>query len=188
MTGGETGRIFHRLCETAFGPVALLWSGRKGAPRIARILIGGPGAPAARMRARLRRAAARSCPRIDDFAERMAAFLAGVDVRFPVRMLRLDLCTPRQRKILRACLAIPRGRVSTYRLLAARAGMPNAARAVGNAMARNPFPIVIPCHRVIRTDGSLGGYGGGIRMKRALLLMEGALPKRREAAFRTARH
>ena len=61
----------------------------------------------------------------------------------------------------------------TYGGLAAAVGVPGGARAVGNVMAGNPFPLVIPCHRVIRSDGSLGGFGGGLPMKRALLEMEG---------------
>ena len=69
--------------------------------------------------------------------------------------------------------AIPRGRVTTYQLLAKHLGSPRAARAVGTALATNPFPIVIPCHRAIRSDGTLGGYQGGLKMKRSLLEMEG---------------
>jgi methylated-DNA-[protein]-cysteine S-methyltransferase len=68
---------------------------------------------------------------------------------------------------------IPRGYVSSYSALAACIGRPRAARAVGTALAGNPFPIIIPCHRTVRTDGSLGGFGGGLPMKRALLEMEG---------------
>ena len=64
-------------------------------------------------------------------------------------------------------------RVSTYRRIAAHLGVPKGARAVGNALATNPFPIVIPCHRAIRSDGALGGYQGGLAMKRALLMQEG---------------
>jgi methylated-DNA-[protein]-cysteine S-methyltransferase len=71
-----------------------------------------------------------------------------------------------------ACLAIPYGEVRTYSELAVAAGSPHAVRAAGNAMARNPIPIVVPCHRVLRTGGSLGGYGGGIECKRWLLDLE----------------
>jgi methylated-DNA-[protein]-cysteine S-methyltransferase len=71
-----------------------------------------------------------------------------------------------------ACLAIPYGEVRTYRELAAAAGSPEAVRAAGNAMARNPIPIVVPCHRVLRTGGGLGGYGGGLECKRWLLDLE----------------
>jgi len=69
--------------------------------------------------------------------------------------------------------AIPRGAVSTYQRIARHVGRPNGARAVGNALANNPFPVIVPCHRAIRTDRSLGGYQGGFKMKRTLLEMEG---------------
>lgn len=71
-----------------------------------------------------------------------------------------------------ACLAIPFGEVRTYSELAEAAGSPRAIRAAGNAMARNPIPIIVPCHRVLRTGGGLGGYGGGIETKRWLLGLE----------------
>ncbi len=71
-----------------------------------------------------------------------------------------------------ACLAIPYGQVRTYSELAVAAGSPHAVRAAGNAMARNPIPIVVPCHRVLRTGGALGGYGGGLECKRWLLDLE----------------
>ena len=67
------------------------------------------------------------------------------------------------------------GHVVSYRELAERVGNPKASRAVGTAMATNPVPIVVPCHRVLRTGGALGGYGGGLDMKRALLMLEGSL-------------
>ncbi len=79
-----------------------------------------------------------------------------------------------QREVLRACYAIPYGEVRTYGGLALQTGRPKAARAVGNIMATNPMPIVIPCHRVIGSDGSLHGYGGGLDVKARLLKMEGA--------------
>jgi methylated-DNA-[protein]-cysteine S-methyltransferase len=74
---------------------------------------------------------------------------------------------------LRAEHGIPRGSVSTYQRIAKLLGNRNATRAVGGALANNPFPIIIPCHRAIRSDGTLGGYQGGLKMKRALLEMEG---------------
>ena len=67
---------------------------------------------------------------------------------------------------------IPRGQTCSYAELAARAGRPGAARAVGQAMARNPWPIIVPCHRVVASDGGLGGYGGGLDMKERLLRLE----------------
>ncbi|MCU0651108.1 MAG: MGMT family protein [Candidatus Omnitrophica bacterium] len=86
----------------------------------------------------------------------------------------LDMCPVFQRKVLKAMLSVPRGTTITYKEIAQKIGRPGAARAVGNALANNPFPIIIPCHRAIRSDGTLGGYQGGTKMKRALLKAEGA--------------
>ncbi len=69
------------------------------------------------------------------------------------------------------------GHVASYSELAEAAGAPRAARAVGNACARNPFPILVPCHRVVKSDGSIGGFGGDASMKRYLLELEGAKVK-----------
>lgn len=87
-------------------------------------------------------------------------------------MLRLDGCNPFRRQVLRAVFAIPRGRVSSYGRIAASVNRPGAARAVGTAMATNPFPIIIPCHRVIQSDGHIGEFGGGRPMKKMLLEIE----------------
>ncbi len=78
-------------------------------------------------------------------------------------------------RVIHVCRQIPPGSVLTYGQLAARAGSPGAARAVGRCMAGNPIPLIVPCHRVIGADGRLGGYSapGGIRMKRRLLQLEG---------------
>jgi methylated-DNA-[protein]-cysteine S-methyltransferase len=80
-----------------------------------------------------------------------------------------------QRRALQAVMAIPYGETRTYGEIAAQIGTPNAPRAVGRANATNPMPLVIPCHRVIGTDGKLHGYGGagGLKTKRWLLRMEG---------------
>ncbi len=81
-----------------------------------------------------------------------------------------------QQAVLRAACRIPTGEVRTYRWIASQIGRPRAVRAVGNALSRNPFAPRVPCHRVVRSDGSLGGYAGGQRRKRALLLKEGWRP------------
>jgi methylated-DNA-[protein]-cysteine S-methyltransferase len=79
-----------------------------------------------------------------------------------------------RREVLRATAEIPYGHTASYRDVATRAGSPNAVRAAGTALATNPLPIVVPCHRVLRTGGGLGGYGGGPQAKAALLHLEGA--------------
>ena len=85
-----------------------------------------------------------------------------------------SLCTPFQRQVLEQQLAIPYGETRTYGQLATQIGKPQAARAVGRAGATNPIPLIIPCHRVIGSDGNLRGYGapGGIRTKAWLLELE----------------
>ena len=77
-----------------------------------------------------------------------------------------------QRKVLEALQAIPYGETRSYKDIAAAIGQPKAVRAVGAANAKNPIPIVIPCHRVIGSDGSLTGFGGGLEVKRTLLRLE----------------
>lgn len=84
------------------------------------------------------------------------------------------------RSVWQALQNIPYGRTISYGGLAFAIGNPKAARAVGMAMARNPVPIIVPCHRVIRSDGSLGGYGPGIEFKRSLLELENARPIKRK--------
>ena len=79
------------------------------------------------------------------------------------------------RRVLRQTAAIPFGAVATYREVAARAGSPRGARPAGNALAGNPVPIVVPCHRVVASGGGLGGYTGGIERKVTLLRLEGVL-------------
>ena len=79
------------------------------------------------------------------------------------------------RTVLQELARVPYGELTTYGTLAARAGHPRAARAVGTVMNRNPLPIVLPCHRVVGSTGALVGYGGGLERKRALLELEGAL-------------
>jgi methylated-DNA-[protein]-cysteine S-methyltransferase len=79
------------------------------------------------------------------------------------------------RKVLGATYEIPYGGVSSYAEVAADAGSPRGSRAAGNALGSNPIPIIVPCHRVLRTGGSIGGYGGGPERKRWLLELEGAL-------------
>ncbi len=81
------------------------------------------------------------------------------------------------RRVLRVTSEIPYGGVLSYGEVAAEAGSPRGSRAAGNALGSNPIPIVIPCHRVLRSGGALGGYGGGLDRKRWLLTLEGALER-----------
>jgi methylated-DNA-[protein]-cysteine S-methyltransferase len=82
------------------------------------------------------------------------------------------IMTPFAKKVYKAVLSIPLGRVRTYKWVARKAGQPKACRAVGQILKRNPYMLIIPCHRVISSGGKIGGYRGGIKMKRALLDLE----------------
>jgi len=164
----------HHVRHTPFGPIAIHWSIHEGQPKILRIVLSKPRASVARsFNASFASAKADTCSEIDRAADLIEAFLQGEDVYFPLESLRMDLCSDFQRRVLRAEYGIPRGQVSTYGLIAGFLGRPSAPRAVGTALARNSFPIFIPCHRAVRSDRTLGGYQGGRKMKRALLAMEG---------------
>ena len=104
----------------------------------------------------------------------LMAFLANQrrELQFP---LDLSCGTPFQRQVWRAILRIPYGRVRSYRWVADRVGGAQYARAVGNALGANPVPIIVPCHRIVTSDGSLGGFTGGLPVKRKLLALEGTL-------------
>lgn len=89
--------------------------------------------------------------------------------------------TPFQRKVWKAITRIPYGRVRSYQWVASRVGGKQYARAVGMALGANPVPIVVPCHRIIAHDGSLGGFSCGLPMKRRLLTLEGTMAQLRHA-------
>src|SRR5213593_3479589 len=97
------------------------------------------------------------------FAHRRRSFDLDVD---------LTPLTPFQRRVLAATALVPYGELTTYRQVARRAGNEQASRAAGGAIGSNPIPIVVPCHRVVASDGSLGGYAGGLPAKRRLLALE----------------
>jgi methylated-DNA-[protein]-cysteine S-methyltransferase len=159
---------------TPFGPVALVWDLVDGLPKIVRVLLSKPGSSAtAQVREFFPGSKPASSREIDGVVSAIRRFLAGEDVVFSLAAAAMATCPAFQQSVLRAEHAIPRGRVSTYGLIARHLGKPGAARAVGNALATNPFPIIVPCHRAVRSDGALGGYQGGPAMKRALLEREG---------------
>ena len=113
-----------------------------------------------------------------DFFEKILSafdrYFGGEKERFDLP-LDLQEGTPFQRRVWDRVRRIEYGRTRTYREIAAELGKPGAARAVGAANGANPIPIVIPCHRVVASDGKLGGYRGGLEIKERLLRLEGAL-------------
>lgn len=122
--------------------------------------------------------AAKVSPRLLEAPERLDAVRRELDDYFSGQLVEfgvpLDWSLSRgfRRTVLAATALIPYGQTETYGSLAAATGNPAAVRAVGSAMATNPLPIVVPCHRVLRTDGGFGGYRGGLELKQELLRME----------------
>ncbi|MDX6698659.1 MAG: methylated-DNA-[protein]-cysteine S-methyltransferase [Solirubrobacteraceae bacterium] len=113
--------------------------------------------------------------RLDEARRQLEDYFAGRRESFD---LPLDWSLARQgfgRRVLDAATRIPFGAALSYREVAERAGNPRAVRAAGSALGANPIPIVVPCHRVLRTGGALGGYGGGLERKRWLLEHEGLI-------------
>jgi methylated-DNA-[protein]-cysteine S-methyltransferase len=120
---------------------------------------------------------------------RLQSYAAGNEERFEDVPLDLSHLSAFQNRVVRACRRIGRGRVRSYGELAAVCGSPGAARAVGNVMATNRYPIIVPCHRVVGSAGSLGGFSArdGINMKRRMLEMEGALMGKTQRTLRARR-
>lgn len=115
---------------------------------------------------------------LDDAAAQLREYLAGTkrEIQFPFD---LSAGSRFQQRVWQALLRIPYGRVRSYRWVAIRVGGLGYARAVGQAVGANPVPILVPCHRVVSQDGSLGGFSGGLRTKRRLLALEGTLSQLR---------
>lgn len=115
-----------------------------------------------------------SHPVLDAAARQLGEYFHGQRQRFDLA-LDLEQGTPFQRSVWRALLAIPAGATTSYGTLATGLGRPQAVRALGAAVGRNPLSIIVPCHRVVGSNGSLTGYAGGLDRKQALLELEGAL-------------
>jgi methylated-DNA-[protein]-cysteine S-methyltransferase len=165
---------FYALLSSDFGTLGVVWREAASGPIVQRVLLPRTGTAA---RDLIRRAFSGGVPQtaqpIAGLVGRIGLLLKGEAVDFDLEILDLGQCSDFQRRVLLAEHRIPRGWVSSYGGIAKHLGVPGGARAVGQALARNPFPIVIPCHRAIRSDGRLGGFQGGLEMKRALLELEG---------------
>ena len=123
------------------------------------------------------RATIERAPRAKRYLDSLNKHLSGQEMRFPLDIRGTDF----QMKVWAALTAIPAGETRSYHEVAEMVAKPRAVRAVANACASNPVPLIIPCHRVIRKDGNLGGYGLGISRKKALLSSERAKAARSEA-------
>jgi methylated-DNA-[protein]-cysteine S-methyltransferase len=164
--------VAYATVDSPFGPL-LAASTPRGLVRLA--------FPEESEEAVLERLAERLSPRVlhapgrfDTVARQLDEYFSGSRREFETD-LDWTLIGPFGRRVLGVTSAIPYGSVLSYQQVAGEAGSPRGSRAAGNALGSNPIPIVIPCHRVLRTGGHLGGYGGGLERKRWLLELEGAL-------------
>lgn len=158
----------------AFGTFSIIWHETDSGARVYRILLSNEQASSENLvRAAFADASHLTHPVIVGLGEQIQSFLEGQAVSFELGSVALEMCSEFKRRVLLAEYGIPRGWVSTYGRIGKHLGIENGGRAVGRALAQNPFPIVIPCHRAVRSNGELGGYQGGLQMKRALLELEG---------------
>lgn len=113
-----------------------------------------------------------SFERFDELVSRIREYFKGKLVEFDDK-LDTSAGTDFQRSVWSACRSIPYGQTRTYAWIAKQIGKPSASRAVGNALGKNPLPIIVPCHRVLASGGGLGGFKGGLPTKKMLLKLEG---------------
>jgi AraC family transcriptional regulator of adaptative response/methylated-DNA-[protein]-cysteine methyltransferase len=169
--GGRGTRIAYAIADSPLGRLLVAMTERG-------ICFVSVGARDGELEAKLRREfpAAAAIDRDDEaMGVAMAALLQLIDGQEPHVDLPLDLrATAFQRRVWEELQRIPTGETRSYAEIARALGQPSAQRAVGNACATNPVPILVPCHRVVRSDGSLGGYGLGVGRKRKLLEQEAA--------------
>jgi len=160
--------------QTSVGEVRVIWTPGERASQVFRVLLSGtvdgenihpePFPPAGGVGI---------TDNINLLCLNIQQVLNGKNVEFSLEDVDLNVCAVFQRKVLFQTWKIPRGKVMSYGYLSETIGISGGARAVGTALAKNPFPLIIPCHRVIRENGHLGGFGGGLTLKRTLLEMEG---------------
>ena len=170
----------YAVIESPLGPLRVAWNGR-GVSEVAGAT--GDDAFEARFQARTGRVARRRDALPEDLARKIGRRLAGD------RHIRIDLdlrgATPFEQAVWMKALEIPRGEVRPYGWIAREIGRPKAVRAVGTALGHNPVPLIVPCHRVVRSDGMIGQYSlGGPENKRTILTEEGADPDGLESLAR----
>jgi methylated-DNA-[protein]-cysteine S-methyltransferase len=166
--------VAYTMADSPFGPL-LLAATPRGLVRVS--------LPAYDPDETLEELAARISPRVLEAPARLDRVRRELDLYFEGKLTDFDLALDWQLtdgfrgKVQRAIAEIPYGQTRSYTEMARSAGNERAVRAAGTACGSNPIPIVVPCHRVLRSGGALGGYGGGLPMKKALLQMEGILEK-----------
>ncbi|MFX0046926.1 MAG: methylated-DNA--[protein]-cysteine S-methyltransferase [Candidatus Hermodarchaeota archaeon] len=164
---------FYTTFSSPFGPFSIIWEESVPDLQIKRIFLSDPEFTSEMKMLKVFKIIKSGVSSIiDSLGKQILLFLKGETINFNLQLIDLDECYEIQKRILLAEYNIPRGWVSTYKRIADKIGIPKGARVVGNALAKNPFPIIIPCHRAIKSNGELGGFQGGLEMKQVLLEME----------------
>ena len=161
----------HYSLNTPFGPCAFVY--KKKPFRIGRLFLPGQAAALpAGLRGSTLCAGSGESAKAREVARRLEGYFNGELLKVPMQWLELGPLTALQRKVLMATAEIPYGHTVSYGDLAEKIDRPRAYRFVGSTMGLNPVPLIIPCHRVIKSNGSIGRFGGGAVLKRELLNLE----------------
>ncbi|MEO0162653.1 MAG: MGMT family protein [candidate division WOR-3 bacterium] len=164
-------KLFYYAIKTKIGKILIVWQVQNCNSKIYSILL--PPFTLRTIKERYPKIQPKVNGIIKKVANQIKQFTAGKQIQFSLQLLDLTILKDFQKKVLLLTYRIPRGQVETYGSIARKLGILRGARAVGQALAYNPFPLIIPCHRVIKSDGSLGGFGGRVGLKRKLLSLEG---------------
>lgn len=165
MTALNYNFIRSSLCD-----IGVVWLKEKKSPRIVRILLSDCTVD---LRNKIKRAFPKANRRRENkVSSDVERYLKGRIFRFNLSLLEKGVCSKFQWDVSRQARRVPYGRVAAYKDLTHLVGV-KSARAVGNALAKNPFPIMIPCHRIVGCDGKIGGFQAGRDMKKSLLGLEG---------------
>ena len=160
-------KIFYTSKNSCIGRISILWVNEPHL-MVKRLIM-----PIEHDEIDRRQLVRRNDPVLGHLFSRIEKYLSGDRKKLPTGSLDWSICTDFQRRVLQREWLVPYGRVISYQDLAADVKDSSCCRAIGSALSRNPFPIIIPCHRTVRSDGSLGGFRGGLGLKRSLLEKEG---------------
>jgi methylated-DNA-[protein]-cysteine S-methyltransferase len=166
--------FFYMIVPSRLGEVGIVWIQNERNPSVVRVVQPQKDHSLAEViHGYFPGATERSDRALQQLSDHIKVYMQGLVVEFSMDCLDMEQCYDFQRKVLRTLYQVPRGKVISYGQLAERTSAPRAARAVGTALARNPFPIILPCHRVVKSTGHLGHFGGGVELKKAYLEIEG---------------
>ena len=162
---------YYHICDAAFGYAAILFQTEPFF--VKRIFL--PHSYKRALRKQIQRtgpAKPGHTPAVVSLCKDIQAYFTGTPIKVRWKFFDLSGLTPLQRSVLKAVAGVPHGEIRSYSQIAAQVGHPRACRFVGTTLAQNPLPILIPCHRIVRADGSPGGFYGGTDLKKRLLLLE----------------